>query len=143
MNQMFLISNRNEDEDSNDTSGGVGINNISTTSATPAAVTATPTALSQPGISYRYGSPGGLFGDSSIPSTLPAMTKLAGPSAHQYSDWKMKATTYLQTNGLIEVSTLKPSESLELANQIDGGSRSPIQIKALWVRLHSKVYGKC
>jgi hypothetical protein len=84
---------------------------------------------------------GGLYGDTSIPATLPAMPKLAGPTATQYSDWKTKALGYFQTNGLTEVVTLKPRESLQLAIDIDGGFRTRLQVKALWQRLHSKAIG--
>ena len=69
------------------------------------------------------------------------MPKLSGPSAHQYSDWKLKASNYFSTNGLSEVATMEPLSSLDLAVAIDGGARARAQIKALWVRLHSKVYG--
>jgi hypothetical protein len=89
----------------------------------------------------KYGGGSGLFGDSSIPSILPAMPKLAGPSAHQYNEWKLKATNYFQSNGLSEVVTMEPMVSLELAVTIDGSARPRSQIKALWVRLHSKAYG--
>jgi hypothetical protein len=90
----------------------------------------------------RYsGGPSGLFGDTSIPSSLTAMPKLAGPSAHQYNDWKLKATNYFNTNGLFEVATMEPLSSLDLAVTIDSNVRTRAQIKALWVRLHSKVYG--
>src|ERR1700722_2947706 len=67
---------------------------------------------------------GGLFGDTSIPSTLPTMPKLLGPTAAQYSDWKLKALGYFQTNGLAEVVTTTPEKSLGLAIKIDGGYRS-------------------
>ena len=89
----------------------------------------------------KYGGAGGLFGDTSIPSTITAMPKLTGPSAHQYNDWKLKATNYFSTNGLAEIATMEPISSLELAVIIDGGARPKAQIKALWVRLNSRVYG--
>ena len=102
---------------------------------TQAPVAVPPTTI------IKYGGGSGLFGDSSIPSTLPAMPKLAGPSAHQYNEWKLRATNYFQSNGLSEVVTMEPMVSLELAATIDGGARPRSQIKALWVRLHSKAYG--
>ena len=37
------------------------------------------------------------------PPTLPAMPKLMGTTAHQYNEWKVKATGYFRTNGLFEV----------------------------------------
>ncbi|MFI5422012.1 MAG: hypothetical protein ACHQ1H_13690, partial [Nitrososphaerales archaeon] len=84
---------------------------------------------------------GGLYGDTSIPATLPAMPKLVGPTATQYTDWKTKALGYFQTNGLTEVVTMKPRESIQLAIDIDGGFRTRLQVKALWQRLHSKAIG--
>ena len=72
----------------------------------------------------KYGGGGGLFGDTSIPSTITAMPKLTGPSAHQYNDWKLKATNYFSTNGLAEVATMEPISSLELAITIDGGAEN-------------------
>ena len=95
----------------------------------------TPTTI------IKYGGAGGLFGDTSIPSSITAMPKLAGSSAHQYNDWKLKAKNYFSTNGLTEVATMEPLSSLELAITIDSGARPKAQIKALWVRLHSRVYG--
>lgn len=91
-------------------------------------------------IRYSGGS-SGLFGDTSIPSSITAMPKLVGPSAHQYNDWKLKATNYFSTNGFSEVATMEPLASLDLAITIDSGARAKAQIKALWVRLHSRVYG--
>jgi hypothetical protein len=105
-----------------------------------AIASATASASSPSPIRHHSGS-GGLFGDSSVPATLPAPPKLSGSLPQQYSDWKLKANSYFQTNGLFEVVTMKPSESLALAIKIDGGTRSPTQITALWVRLHSKIYG--
>ena len=89
----------------------------------------------------KYSGNGGLYGESSVPSTLPAMPKLMGTTAHQYSEWKVKATGYFRTNGLFEVVTMKPSLSLKLASRIDGYSRPNHIIKSQWIRLNSKVYG--
>jgi Pol polyprotein/LTR polyprotein gag-polypeptide-like protein len=89
----------------------------------------------------KYSGSGGLYGESSIPSTLPAMPKLMGSTAHQYSEWKLKATGYLEANGLFEIATLKPSESLDLASVIDDDVRPQSLMRAQWARLNSKVYG--
>jgi hypothetical protein len=89
----------------------------------------------------RFSNTGGLYGDSSIPSSFPAAPKLAGPSPHQYSDWRLKMTNYFTTNGLSEVATQKPSESLELASLMDPQGRTTTQLKAMWARLQSKAYG--
>jgi hypothetical protein len=98
--------------------------------------------LPQPHSHPRLGTiSGGLYGDTSIPVTLPAMPKLGGPTATQYTDWRIKALGYFQTNGLTEVVTTDPTESLTLAVKIDGGFRTELQIKALWHRLHSKAIG--
>jgi hypothetical protein len=91
--------------------------------------------------SYKYSASNGLYGDNSVPATLPPMPKLGGATAHQYNDWKLKALSYFKANGLTEIATLKPSESLSLAIAIDGGARLESQIRALWARLHSRVYG--
>ena len=98
--------------------------------------------FSQQQANVRFGTlSGGLFGDSSIPSTLPAMVKLAGPTATQYRDWKIKALSYFQTNGLTEVVTMSPSQSLARAIMMDNGHRSTAQLKGVWCRLHSKSFG--
>jgi hypothetical protein len=89
----------------------------------------------------KYGSVGGLFGDTSIPSSLPPMPKLMGHSAYHYNDWKLKATNYFRTNGLAEIATMEPLASLNYAVAMDGNARPKAQIKSLWIRLNSKVYG--
>ena len=83
----------------------------------------------------------GLFGDSSVPNTLPTMPVLTGPSAPQYSEWKNKCLSYFQTNGLTEIVTTSAADSLQLAIDIDGGARPFASIKGIWFRLHSKIYG--
>jgi hypothetical protein len=84
---------------------------------------------------------GGLYGDAGVPTSLPPMPKLAGSTVAQYTDWKNKALCYFQTNGLNEVATMKPVDSLQLAIDLDGGCRSELQIRALWLRLHTKAAG--
>src|ERR1700679_3048150 len=69
--------------------------------------------------STRPISKNGLYGDTSVPTTLPKMPYLAGPSAAEYSDWINKAINYFQTNGLEEVVTLDPATSLALAYESD------------------------
>jgi hypothetical protein len=83
---------------------------------------------------------GGLFGDNTIPVSLPAMPKLAGTSARQYAEWKAKALTYFTVNSLTQVVMASPSKSLSYAIKMDGGMRSPTHIKSLWIRLNSRAY---
>lgn len=134
-----------DDEEQEDKQEDNPVNPLGTyaSSSSSAVLTANGnTANVSPPTIIRYGGgPSGLFGDTSIPSTITAMPKLAGSSAHLYNDWKLKATNYFSTNGLAEVATMEPISSLELAVIIDGGARPKAQIKALWVRLNSRVYG--
>jgi hypothetical protein len=96
---------------------------------------------SQP-IFYKTSSSGhGLFGDSSVPSTLPSMPKLAGHTPADYSNWKVKAESYFITNGLSEIVTMSPVESLTLATQIDSHAHATISLRAIWNRLHLKAFG--
>jgi Pol polyprotein, beta-barrel domain len=84
---------------------------------------------------------GGLYGDAAPPSSFPVMTKLAGPSATQFMDWKNKAETYFQSNGLTEIVTMDPARSLQMALDIDANTRSPHAVRAIWVRMHSRAFG--
>lgn len=102
----------------------------------------TSNSMEPPTSNYiRYSGPNGLFGDTSIPATFPAMPELLGATAHQYADWKVKALNYFTSNGLHEIVTMKPSESITYACDVDGNQRPQAQIRALWIRLNSKAYG--
>ena len=69
------------------------------------------------------------------------MPKLAGATATQYTEWKTKAKSYFQTNGLAEVVLTDPAKSLPHAFKIDNKTRSIHIIKSLWQRLHGKAIG--
>jgi gag-polypeptide of LTR copia-type len=111
----------------------------STTS--PNVMIGAPALMVPPLVMKSLPNPGGLYGDSSIPATLPTMPKLAGLTAAEYNTWKVKAQAYFQANGLAEVVTLAPIESLQQALLIDAGQRTPQTIRAMWTRLHLKAYG--
>jgi len=90
--------------------------------------------------STRPSSKNGLYGDTSVPTTLPKMPYLTGPSAAEFSDWLTKAINYFQTNGLEEIVTLDPASSLALAYESD--PHTPIAtIKGIWKRLHTRAVG--
>jgi hypothetical protein len=108
---------------------------VTSTGATSVPIPSTTSTI------IKYGGAGGLYGDTTIPTTLPAMPKLAGSTAHHYADWRLKATNYFVTSGLSEVVTMEPSDSLKYAIEIDGNTRPTSSIKALWIRLNSKAYG--
>lgn len=85
--------------------------------------------------------PGGLFGDTHFPSTLPAMPVLQAKNAAEFNKWKTQAKSYFQSHGLSHF-VLKPNkESLQKALADDQGNRTPYQVRTLWINCHNKIFG--
>lgn len=84
----------------------------------------------------------GLFGEATFASTLPDMAKLDSKRPNDFHSWKQKALTYFSANGLMEIVKKDPKNSFQQALTIDDGQQDPVSIRAKFVSLHIKVWGK-
>lgn len=83
----------------------------------------------------------GLFGNTSIPTTLPAPPKLASTDALSFADWKVKFTGYCLMQGIEETVTMTFENGLELAREMDTTGRSSKTIEMLFKVLNAKAFG--
>jgi Pol polyprotein, beta-barrel domain len=111
-------------------------------SALHSAPAARPRALVIPPRAQKPASnPGGLYGDATLPTSLPAMPVLSTRDAAGFNAWKTRAKAYFQANGLTEYVLYDSRESLQRALNDDLGNRSPETVRLLWVRTQGRIYG--
>lgn len=89
--------------------------------------------------SPKYSSSGGLYGNTTMPTTMPQMpSKLGGQTHEDYAEWRPKAKTYCEINSISEVTLESPIRSWEKAVKADAGTHSRIQLLNMWQNLHKK-----
>jgi hypothetical protein len=112
----------------------------SSSSSTSITSSITQTQFTPPIIGSSIGM-NGLFGNTSIPSTLPQPPKLGSTDAVIFADWKIKFTGYCLMQGLQEVVTSSYSDGLTLAIAMDQSNRPRSLIELLLKALHTKAFG--
>jgi hypothetical protein len=85
--------------------------------------------------------PGGLFGDPQVPTSLPPMPVLTAKDATEFHAWRNKAKAWMQANGVSEYVLKDNRASLQRALNDDQGNRAPYNVRAIWIRVQSKVFG--
>ena len=68
--------------------------------------------------------PTGLFGESTMPNSLSAFPLLAGNTALHYSEWVRKGQLHFTNTGLMEIITLDPQTSFNIAIKKDNQRQS-------------------
>ena len=91
---------------------------------------------SAPGPTESDASTGGLYGASSVPATLSAMPELKGTDRESYLKWELKASAYLDSHTIEEVTRLPPHKSLAVALELDDKSHTQFRVNTMWHRLH-------
>lgn len=81
-------------------------------------------------------STGGLYGASSVPVTLSAMPELKGTDRESYLTWELKASAYLDSHTIEEVTRRPPHKSLTMALEMDDKSHTKFRVKTMWIHLH-------
>lgn len=85
--------------------------------------------------------PGGLFGEHSVPSSVPSMPKLIANNAAEFNVWKYQAKAYFQQNGLHHYVLVDNYTSLQRAFNDDQGNRLPYQVRSIWYSVQGRIFG--
>ncbi|MCW3101349.1 MAG: uncharacterized protein JWL77_6967, partial [Chthonomonadaceae bacterium] len=83
----------------------------------------------------------GLYGNTSMPTTLPATHKLTGTDPAAFADWKSKFKAYCLMQGLSEVVFKPADEAFKLAKLMNHSNKDENLLMALFKSLHSKAFG--
>lgn len=97
-----------------------------------------PGGATQGGDGRRYTATGGLYGCTSMPTSMPTMPKLGGQTHEDYTEWRPKAKVYFETNSISEVTMLTTVKSLRRAVDADCDQHAPKFLLGMWMNLHKK-----